>query len=266
MMVQDALLLGRDVADIIQRSSTAAHLSDMVVFVAGNTHKGGYYHWVAQVLPAVLHGEMFDAGPFAYVTPVMKPWMRESFELVARKDTSVVELAKDHTLYADAAIYSTMLTQSSFISVPLRQMLRDRVKAALGLTPSVPFRRLFVSRRDTKRRPMTNGEAVERLCAAAGYEIVVGSELSFSDQVRLFHEASVVVGAHGGGLTNVMFCQEGAAVYELHQADVVNPCMVNLCRSAGLRYFYDLFASTGGRKTTGWTVDLRMVEVTLSSL
>jgi Glycosyltransferase 61 len=75
-------------------------------------------------------------------------------------------LVRDYTLFADAVIYSTILSESAFVAVPLKAELRDRLKARLNLKPCTPFRRLFVSRRDTPKRPVANTDEVESYFSA----------------------------------------------------------------------------------------------------
>jgi capsular polysaccharide biosynthesis protein len=57
---------------------------------------------------------------------------------------------------------------------------------------------------------------LEEYLKSKDFEIVKSSELgSIEDQVRLFNSASVVLGATGTGLTNLLFMQDGSTVIEL---------------------------------------------------
>jgi capsular polysaccharide biosynthesis protein len=72
-----------------------------------------------------------------------------------------------------------------------------------------------------------------------GFEKVDPGTLTVAKQVRLFAEAELVVGAHGAGLSNLVFCPEGAAVLELFPPDYVNICYWALSSAVGsLRYRY----------------------------
>ena len=48
-----------------------------------------------------------------------------------------------------------------------------------------------------------------------GFTIITLSSLSYSDQVSIFRRASHVVGMHGAGLTNLVFCPSGTHVLEI---------------------------------------------------
>ena len=61
----------------------------------------------------------------------------------------------------------------------------------------------------------------------------------------MFRSASIIVGAHGAGLTNIVFCEPGTTVYELVPANYENSCFCNLAMVCRLQYWADAFASDG---------------------
>jgi len=76
---------------------------------------------------------------------------------------------------------------------------------------------VFVTRGDLKSSRHVNGEP-ELLRALRqefpDYEIIpfAGSKFKILEQATVFHQAAIVVGPHGAGLTNTMFCREGTPV------------------------------------------------------
>ena len=83
-------------------------------------------------------------------------------------------------------------------------------------------KRLYVARGAAPRRRVLNEAAVEKLLAGFGFTSVNPGALSLKDQVALFADAEIVVGAHGAGLTNCVFMAPGSAVVELtHDKRVV---------------------------------------------
>lgn len=76
-------------------------------------------------------------------------------------------------------------------------------------------RRLFVMRENVTRRRLLNQDELAERLAALGFTCVDPGTLSFKEQVALFQGASVVVGVHGAGLTNVLFGPQEGALIEL---------------------------------------------------
>jgi capsular polysaccharide biosynthesis protein len=68
----------------------------------------------------------------------------------------------------------------------------------------------------------------------------------------------VIIGPHGGGLSNIVFCEEGASVYELFSDHYVNPCFNRLAQSAALDYWADMFPASGEGNLHKWTWEVNM--------
>jgi Glycosyltransferase 61 len=97
-------------------------------------------------------------------------------------------------------------------------------------------RRLFVSRSDTSGRRITNEPQVAREFASRGFEIVLLTRLSVSEQIDMFAGASCVAGVHGAGLTNMIFSAPGTRVLEILPPFVATPAYWVLATQLGHRY------------------------------
>ena len=60
-------------------------------------------------------------------------------------------------------------------------------------------------------------------------------EIKFLDQVQLFNNAKCIVGLHGGGFANLVFCKSGTKVVELKSIDAGVP-IENLANKNNLNY------------------------------
>ena len=60
--------------------------------------------------------------------------------------------------------------------------------------------------------------------------------LTFLDQARLFEESSLVIGAHGAGLVNMLHLRHGSSVVEILPMTQVLTCYMHLAAKLGLRY------------------------------
>jgi capsular polysaccharide biosynthesis protein len=70
----------------------------------------------------------------------------------------------------------------------------------------------------------------------SGFEIVCCEELTFEQQVWLFREAETVIGPHGGGFANLVWCQPGTKVLEILGSNSVRRCYWSICSALGLRH------------------------------
>lgn len=93
--------------------------------------------------------------------------------------------------------------------------LRAFLFATIGLAEKEKTRRVYISRAAAGfRRVMNEPEIVARL-QRRGFECLRLEDMTIDDQVRAFCEAKIVVGPHGAGLANILFCAPGTQIVEL---------------------------------------------------
>jgi capsular polysaccharide biosynthesis protein len=51
------------------------------------------------------------------------------------------------------------------------------------------------------------------------FKLIDPSKLSLSQQVEAFSNAEIILGPHGAGLTNIMFCNPGTKVIEIRSQE-----------------------------------------------
>ena len=83
-------------------------------------------------------------------------------------------------------------------------------------------RRLIVSRKDSGRRQLVNEVDVIALLSRYGFELIALGDLSFSDQVQAFADATHIIGPHGAGMALIVFCHPGT-----HFAEIFGPWYSN---------------------------------------
>lgn len=126
-------------------------------------------------------------------------------------------------------------------------------------------RRLYVTRSGGTRK-VENEASVREILTKQGFEIYNPSE--HPNPIQDFAEASIVVGAHGAGLTDIVFCQPGTQVLELIPSDHIYPYFFSIAQASNLRYGYILCPSLGKREAGTFDpspFDFRVPELELQS-
>ncbi len=108
-------------------------------------------------------------------------------------------------------------------------------------------------------RRIINEAEVQALLCSLGFETVDSENLALTDQALLFGSAEIVVGSHGAGLTNIVFCREGTVVIDLFAPTYVNPCYWVVSEACGLSYFY--LVGDGARPPDGIDPDRKSDDI-----
>lgn len=118
---------------------------------------------------------------------------------------------------------------------------------------------LYLSRRDSDRRRMTNEAALEAALLDEGVAILVPGQMSLADQIRAIEDAEVIISPHGAALAHLVASQRpGRQVVELMPVlpgDAERySCFVRLSRLRHLRHV--LWLEEADPSTEAWSVDL----------
>lgn len=192
---------------------------------------GNYCHWLLDGLARSCLGA---AGERQVLVPAPGPaFQRDATALLQRSAPRAGTLAAHQTVQVGRLTWTSSLTGmgSAFHPALRRFGAAARQAAPLGRPAAI-----YVSRRDTARRVLSNESAIEQLCAARGFVTVVPSALSVTEQAAVFAGARRIVVPHGAALANLVFCRPGAAVLELLMDNHVNFYFRQLAGCMGLNY------------------------------
>lgn len=102
--------------------------------------------------------------------------------------------------------------------------------------PKTPTRRIYIDRSAAATRRLINADAVWAVLQERGFEALRLEDLSFAEQRSAFANAQAVVGVHGAGLANVIFCQTGTPVIEILPATYATRAFWYAAAYFGLTY------------------------------
>ena len=204
-----------------------------------------YYHWLTQCVPSMFWAfRVSGPAEMTYALPPLAPWQDRVLELAGLSVTQryTVDLRRQYAV--DQLVYTTF-TQGAATYRPSQKAcevfrrIHSHTKRAASPANDV----IYVSRLDTATRKMRNEPEIIKLLETEGVEVVVPGCHPLEEQVAKFSSAKAVIGPHGAGLTNIVFCEPGATLYEIMGDRKPNPCYANLAQSMGMNYWAEAFTS-----------------------
>ena len=129
---------------------------------------------------------------------------------------------------------------TGFFRPELMSEIRDKLRAMIASTAG-NNRRVFLSRADASRRRLKNEANLDAVLRNHGFETVVANDLTWFEQLALFHNVSHLVSIHGAGLTNMLMMPAGSRVLEIRDSSESTPdCYLTLASACGHDYYYAL--------------------------
>jgi hypothetical protein len=204
------------------------------------THTTNHFHWLIETLPR-LHSLAMTGEAMTLIMPTtLSAVQRATLAMCLPPNVEVKFVSPTDWLATDRFVLPSFLTrQWDFAYLPAEhlQVTRRHILAAHGLAPDhIGQRRLYISRAKAGVRHVRNEADVVARLARSGFETVYLETLEFAEQVRLLHDAAVVVSPHGAGLANLLFAGR-VPVIELATA-VATPVYFFLALALGQAYHY----------------------------
>ena len=213
-------------------------------------HPAGYYHWLLEVLPNLLFAISWFPG-IKIVLPEQCPdYVLDGLATALGPEASERCLFCSNPVRVGTLVMPQYHTQPEFTDPHVVELLRSQVKAKVvregisGAGACPPGRKIYVSRRKSRRRRLAGEDLLEERLQERGFDILHCDELSFPEQIRAFHDADTVVGTHGAGLSNLVWSQPPCRVIEIFPKNYLLDCYAWLSFSHGFDYRYAI-CSTG---------------------
>ena len=242
--------------------------------LAGGGATTYYYHWLFDAMPKLgllKKLGIFDQIDYFLVPNYVDKYQKEYLDYFGIPASKIINAELEKHIQADK------LYVASYVRVDDHhpKWTLDFLYKSLIKSPkkSSPDKRIYIARGDAavNRKVINEAELIDML-KKYDFEIQYLSELSVVDQAKLFNAASVVVGAHGAGLSNLVYCEPGTKVLEFFPDQYVRHLFYDICNKRGVKYDYVLCSSEGtatnasdGQKIS-LTANVDLIEEKLKSL
>jgi len=214
-----------------------------------------YFHWIADCLTRIegleAYQEQTGIKPALIIESNLASWQIDSLKLLGYEPDDCIPWHSSRVQVKKLIVpsfrrhwgdYNTSYKSYGPVVSPmacrwLRQRILSNLPDAETEQPSFSSK-IFISRRKALQRRIINEDEVIEALVPFGFVAYALEELSFSEQVRLFSQADMVVAPHGSGLTNIVFSQN-LTLIELFGSYIAGPSLTlfaNLSRGLGFRY------------------------------
>lgn len=192
-----------------------------------------YFHWMIEVLGRLALLEIFNKQDYDFLYVCASyDYQKEALRLWGIDESKIIDCKNEaHLLQADELIVPSLVcrpypalgenpllcaypptwlidyVRNKFLSLSeLQQISRDSFA-----------KKVFISRKDSKLRQVMNEDEVFAVFEKQGFVRYELAHMSLLEQIALFNNAEMIVGFHGSGLTNILFCDPGTRIIEIFQ-------------------------------------------------
>ncbi|MCS3662073.1 glycosyltransferase family 61 protein [Salinibacter ruber] len=197
-----------------------------------------YFHWMMDVLPRVkIAKQRYGLSDFDHiiVNPITSSFQRETLEKVGVDMSRITETRTDRQIKCEELVVPSLPRSNG--QTPAWSV--DFLRSVFCTDESQGRdRKIYVSRGRAERRRLRNEQELVGLLSENGYESFRPERHSISEQVCRIAQATHIFAPHGGGLTNLVFCQPNTLIVEVFPSHQNSPCFWQIaeCVNADYRY------------------------------
>lgn len=235
-----------------------------------NFYSNNFYHWfgdVLQTLEALDIHPSFNLTDYTLVVPRCST-VSVVNETLQAYNVPYTVVEPHQVVKANHLLHVPQVAPTGNFRPQLMQNMRKRFVQKMDTQKSGD--RIFISRAGASARTIVNEEELHPVLKKYHFRTVFLEQLSFREQVQTISRAGYIIGAHGAGLTNMLWMSEGSNVLEIRiKGDSHNNLYYSLASALNIQYYYLQAKSTDTNLSTQKTdlvVDPVLLDETLQNI
>lgn len=185
-----------------------------------------YSHWLLDIIPKIkILSEVYSLKKidYFYFTKLNR-FQKETFKVLKLNPNKIINSKiYKHCLIENLFfcthpnyLKGTISTAHSNIPKWIVDYLRKKFLTS-NIKKNLKYKKIYIDRSDSSYNhcKLINDEEIKKYLKNKGFKILKLSKLNFKQQVSIFKNCEIVIGPHGAGMANLIFCKKKTKVLEI---------------------------------------------------
>ena len=205
-----------------------------------------YFHWLFDILPKIkICSHNYDLKKIEYFyLSNLKEYQKKTLELLGYDNIKIIDSKKNRHIQANEIICTEHpWYKSGFILEEAKKLPEWIVKwiNQSFIKHSKEFNcndKIFIDRSESSfsHCQIQNNNEVINFLKDKGFTSYKVGELSFQNQIYLFNNAKIIIGAHGAAFANLAFCKKNTKIIEIKPKNHPNLVDQRISKINGLNF------------------------------
>ena len=235
--------------NVVLKSGTTRFIRNIdgkiLSILSGGAGTHNYWHWLFDVIPRIFLFEKFYS--LNEINKILVPAIKKKFQyqtlnILGIKIKQCID-AMDYRHIKVKELYVTTHPNPASEKIPywIILLLQKKFLKKNFLKKNYKrFKKIYIDRSDSDSnvsnfRKIINENLIKIFLIFKGFKIVRLSDYDFVEQMNIFYNAHCVIGLHGAGFANIIFCKKKTLIVEI-KSKTTNNVIKNLASSSKLRY------------------------------
>jgi capsular polysaccharide biosynthesis protein len=184
-----------------------------------------YWHWLFDLLPKIeilYINKMINRFDYFYI-PKIDNYIIDTLKIYGIKKKQLINSQKYKHIEADTiSVLENIYLKSGgfhkqFKNIPLNIVKKIRNRLIKYKSRKFNNKKIFIDRSDSKfnHYQFFENDKIIKILKKKNFAIFKLSKLSIFDQISLFNSSKLILGLHGAGFANIIFCKKKTKIYEI---------------------------------------------------
>ena len=253
--VSGTIINSKVIDNVVFRKGTPRKLRNLngsvLSLLTGGAGNNNYWHWLFDVLPRFgLCRKSISLNEIDYflLPSLLKKYQNETLDCLNIPKHKRISSEKFRHIKAkeiiitDHPVVTSGNATKDILNIPswIMLWLKDNFISQEIITNKKIKNKIYIDRSDNSsnnlpQRFISNDDEVRKCMLENNFTLVKLHETKFKNQVDLFHNAECIVGLHGAGFGNIVFCKPGTKIIELKSL-TSGDAIKNLAKKNDLNY------------------------------
>ena len=194
--------------------------------VQGASGYNNYAHWLFDIVPKIkILSEAYNLKKVDYFYfSKLNTYQRDTFKILKLNPNKIINSKINKHCFVENLIFCTHpnYIKGTFSSAQnnLPKWIIDFLRKIFLKNTSKKFgkyEKIYIDRSDSKYNhcKIINDEEIKKYLKKKGFKIVKLSKFSLRKQISIFKNCTYVIGPHGAGMANLIFCKSKTKVIEI---------------------------------------------------
>ena len=218
----------------------------ILMLAQGASGYSNYCHWFLDIIPRIKLFTIVNKKNIDYIY-LNKPnnFQRESLKVLGLNKIKFIDSKKFNHVFSKKLFicshpnykHGTIVNAHSKIPVWIIKYIKNTFVHLCRKKYKRKIK-IFIDRSDSKYNhcKLINNRSIINYLKRRGFEIIKLSDLKLKEQIEKFFNAKIIIGPHGAGLANLIFCKKLTKVIEIRPANHPNKVYERISKINNLSY------------------------------
>jgi len=184
-----------------------------------------YWHWLFDLLPKIeilYINKMLNHFDYFYI-PKIDNYIIDTLKIYGIEKKQLINSQKFKHIEADTISFLDNIYlksggfQKQFENIPINIVKKIKNRLIKYKGRKFNNKKIFIDRSDSKfnHYQLFESDKIIKTLKKKNFAIFKLSKLNIFDQISLFNSSKLILGLHGAGFANIIFCKKKTKVYEL---------------------------------------------------